>query len=345
MPRQHRAMQDKHIHDAVIIGAGAAGTSCAVWLARLGFAPLLIEAGPQVGGLCLVHPFPDDWNASLPSHTGPQVAENFAISLQRAKVPLLLSQPVTAVEVSNPGFVVTTSDGSQWRGRHVVLATGTRARGLHDAPDDASIGRSSTENARSGAAVGPHNAKEARFGSGPVCAAGTYARERPFPGVLVGPGDHIVAENFAGRRVAVLGGGDNGFENALYAMDHGAAEVHIYARSVRAQRQFVRRMPAGQVFQGDYQVDPRARTVNGHAYDLILVFYGWEPCVGFAENLGLARSKRGYIDTNMATAQTSCAGVYAIGEVAQRFHPCVVTGMADGVTAAKAIQGRIEAGR
>ncbi|WP_397475098.1 NAD(P)/FAD-dependent oxidoreductase [Pusillimonas sp.] len=304
-------MHDEKMYDALIIGAGAAGASCALWLARLGFAPLLLEAGAQVGGLCLVHPFPDDWNASLPGHTGPEVAENFAASLQRAQVPLRLSTAVESVEaVEGGGFVASTHEGAALRGRHVVLATGTRARTLADAEAESATDRG-----------------------------------RPFPGVLVGPGDHIVAESFQGRRVAVLGGGDNGFENALYAIDHGAAEVHIYARTVRAQHQFVRRMPAGHVVLGDYLADPRARTVNGRPYDLMLVFYGWEPCVGFADGLGLARSERGYIHTDMTTAQTSCAGVYAAGEVAQRFHPCVVTAMADGVTAAKAIQARIEAGR
>lgn len=305
-------MQHEQMYDAIIVGAGAAGASCALWLARLGLAPLLVEAGGQVGGLCLAHPFPDDWNVSLPMRTGPQVAENFAISLQRAKVPLLLSRPVEAVAAVEGGFAVTmrepTHERPMLRGRHLVLATGTRARTLADAET-------------------------------------VSDRGRPFPGVLVGPGDHIVAQNFQGRRVAVLGGGDNGFENALYALDHGAEDVHIYARTVRAQRQFVRRIPSGRVMLGEYRVDPRARTVNGRSYDLILVFYGWEPCVGFADGLKLARSERGFIQTDMATAQTSCEGVYAIGEVAQRFHPCVVTAMADGVTAAKAIQARIESGR
>lgn len=301
-------MHEEKMYDAIIIGAGAAGASCALWLARLGFAPLLVEAGAQVGGLCLVHPFPDDWNASLPGLTGPEVAQNFAISLQRAQVPVLLSTPVASVEAVGDDFVVFTHDGNALRGRHVVLATGTRARTFDD-----------------------------------VEAENAFDRSRPFPGVLVGPGDHIVAQNFQGRRVAVLGGGDNGFENALYALEHGAAEVNIYARTVRAQHQFVQRMPADQVVLGDYQADPRARTVNGCPYDLMLVFYGWEPCVGFADGLGLDRSERGYILTDMISAQTSCPAVYAAGEVAQRFHPCVVTAMADGVTAAKAIQARIEA--
>lgn len=254
-----------------------------------------------------MHPFADDWNVSLPGHTGPQVAQNFLVSLERAQVPVMLSTPVQSVQENSDGFLVKTADGRVLRGRYVVLATGTRARGL-----DAGI-------------------------------RSTGSREQPYPGVLIGPGDHVVAQDFKGLKVAVLGGGDNGFENALYAIDHGALEVTIFARSIRAQRQFVKRMPAEHVVLGDYEVDPWARRVNGRAYDLIMVFYGWEPCVNFAENLALKRSERGYIQTDISSAQTSCNGVYAVGEVAQRFHPCVVTAMADGVTAAKAIQARIEA--
>ncbi|MGB3289365.1 MAG: FAD-dependent oxidoreductase, partial [Burkholderiaceae bacterium] len=162
-------------------------------------------------------------------------------------------------------------------------------------------------------------------------------------GVLTGPGEHIVAQDFRGKRVAVLGGGDNAFENALYALEKGASSVQLYARSVRAQRQFVDKLPRHCVTLGPYSVDAQARSIDGRAYDLIMVFYGWEPCVDFADALGLQRSAQGFIATDMRTAQTGCPGVYAIGEVAQRQHPCVVTALADGVAAAKAIQARIEA--
>jgi len=53
---------------------------------------------------------------------------------------------------------------------------------------------------------------------------------------------------------------------------------------------------------------------------------------------GLARTDQGFLATDAVTAETSLPGVYAIGEVAQRMHPCVPTAMADGVIAAKAIE-------
>lgn len=306
---------DSQVFDALIIGGGPAGVSCAVWLVRLGFAPALVDAGAQVGGLCRTNPFIDEWNASLPGVTGLQVADNLASSLSQASIPVWRSCEVQRIA---SGLSVFSVEGSGLPGplsaRHIVLATGVRARPL---PDSMSA---------------PGNGSDPSFGV-------------PDQGILVGPGAHIVAQDFRGKRVAVLGGGDNAFENALYATEHGASAVHIYARNIRAQQQFVRKVPAGGVSVGDYRVETAARSVNGVPYDLILVFYGWEPCVRFADSLGLHRSAQGFIATDMQTAQTSFPGVYAIGEVAQRQHPCVVTALADGVTAAKAIQAKIESGQ
>ena len=84
-----------------------------------------------------------------------------------------------------------------------------------------------------------------------------------------------------------------------------ARAAHLYARSVRAQQQWVQRAGREGVRIGPYQVDPAARSVDGRQYDLILVFYGWEPQAGFADDLRLARDERGYISTDFATAETS----------------------------------------
>lgn len=288
------------LFDAVVIGAGPGGVSCAVWLARLGFAPVLVDSAARIGGLCLSHTYLDGWNASLPGQTGRQTAANLAVSVAQAGIPVRLSCPVTRVWRQDGVFHVQGPALAQsLRGRHVVLATGVRAQGLAGVDDDA-------------------------------------------PGVLVGPGIHVAEQDFRGKTVAVLGGGDNAFENALYAMQQGAARVDLYARSVRAQRQFVRQMPPGHVMLGPVSVGQAPLTVNGQGYDLVLVCYGWQPCVPDMDGLALQRDTRGFIQTDIATAQTGTPGIYAVGEVAQRQHPCVVTAMADGVVAAKAIQAALE---
>lgn len=288
----------QQVYDAVIVGGGPAGVSCAVWLARLGLSPMLIEAGERLGGLTAANPFADDWTAVLPGATGQQVAANLAQSARAAGVPVALRSPVVQARVEENLYILDlTESRAAVCGRSLVIASGVQARNLPG-----------------------------------------YAPQARWPGVLVGPGSAIVAQDYTGLSVAVLGGGDNAFENFVYVRGRGAKTVHLYSRTVRAQSQWVARAGDAGVHRGDYDVDPAARTVNGRRYDLILVFYGWEPQAAFVDGLELARDERGYIRTDTATAQTSLPGVYAIGEVANRMHPCVVTAMADGVVAAKAIQ-------
>ena len=295
----------QQMHDAVIVGGGPAGASCALWLARLGLSPILIEASARLGGLAQDIPFADDWIAVLPGVTGQQVADNIDASVRAAQVPLRMETRVVGVVPCKGGIEASLvgADGNQTqvRGRTLVIASGVRAKGLPDHPLGAS-----------------------------------------WPGVLIGPGSPIVAQDYSGLSVAVLGGGDNAFENYVYVRNRGARAVHLYARSVRAQQQWVTRAGREGVRIGPYTVDPASRSVDGRQYDLILVFYGWEPQAGFADSLQLARDERGYIRTDFATAETSVPDIYAIGEVAHRMHPCVVTSMADGVVAAKAIQRRWE---
>ncbi|MBC7204271.1 MAG: NAD(P)/FAD-dependent oxidoreductase [Pusillimonas sp.] len=299
-------------YDAVIVGAGPAGVSCAVWLSRLGFKPVLVDTADGVGGLCRINPFMDDWNASLPGVNGLQVAQNLAESLVLSNVTLHLGWAVQAAQAGTAGFEILSAKGETIKGRFLVLATGVKARGLNSALPE-------------------HEFAHALDGAKDV------------PRILVGPGEHVAGFNFTNKRVAVLGGGDNAFENALFALEKGAQSVRVFARTVRAQRQFVQKLPADCLSPGAYEVDTRRVAVNGSAFDVLLVMYGWTPNVDFATSLGLERTARGFISIDFETAQTSFDGVYAVGEVASRQHPCVVTALADGVTAAKAIQARLEA--
>ena len=93
---------------------------------------------------------------------------------------------------------------------------------------------------------------------------------------------------------------------------------------------------------GDYHVDQKNMTIQTKTqqeeFDVFVVFYGWEANVPDVFNeFSLARNHKGFIETNVFR-QTSSRGVWAIGEVTQQVHPCVVTAMSDGVICAKAIE-------
>ena len=237
----------------------------------------------------------------LPGVTGQQVAANIDASVRAAGVPLRLSTRTTDVRPCKGGIEATLAGPGET----------TRAR--------------------------PHL----------VIASGVRAKGLPdhppgasWPGVLIGPGSPIVAQDYSGLSVAVLGGGDNAFENYVYVRNRARAPCTCPQRA-RAAAMGTARRPRGRAHR-PLPGRSAARSVDGRQYDLILVFYGWEPQAGFADDLRLARDERGYIRTDFATAETSVPDIYAIGEVAHRMHPCVVTSMADGVVAAKAIQRRWE---
>ena len=295
------------VWDSIIVGAGPAGASCAVWLRHLGFEPLLIEATDRIGGLAARNPFADIWTVTSPSLTGEQVADQIARQVQAAGVDTWLESKVLSVDrPSEPSdFKVQVQRPEHppqtLLAKTLVLATGVRPRGLPGHED------------------------------------------KRYPGVIVGPGQEVMNADFTGARVALLGGGDNAFENYTFVKERGALRAKIYARTVRAQKQFVDRVPSEDLIIGSATVDPGERTVNGERYDWILVLYGWQPNIGFLSDLPLALDQRGFVQTDMRDAQASTNGVYAIGEVAQRMHPCVPTAMADGVVAAKAIEARLTA--
>lgn len=165
--------------------------------------------------------------------------------------------------------------------------------------------------------------------------------------VILGPGEAVYHGEFAGKRVAILGGGDNAYENQAFIMGKQPACCHIYARTKRARRNLAVDVDPAHVFAGEYHADQATMTVSHagevRAYDLFIVLYGWEANIPsvllpFRDQL---LDDRGFIATD-ALCQTREPRFYAIGEVANRMHPCVVTAMADGVVAAKAIQAGLE---
>lgn len=295
-------IQDKAVdtrYDAMIVGAGVAGVTCAVWLKRMGYTVLLLEGSELVGGMCARNPFKDEWNPTAPSLTGKEVAANLVESLVLAEIEPQLEHYVRAVRVVDDGFelsVQTPVSKLVCHSKKLVVATGV-------------------------------NYKEP-----PECTG------QSFEDVLIGAGARLNNYDFKGKRVAVLGGGDNALENALFAQNKGAAEVTVYARTLRGQTHWLERLQTKQLIVGDYSFDPAKKEVAGQVYDVILVFYGYEPQTKWLSGLDVGLDEKGYLAVEFTTTETAVSGLYAIGEVTSRQHPCVVTAMADGVTAAKAIQ-------
>lgn len=139
--------------------------------------------------------------------------------------------------------------------------------------------------------------------------------------------------------MAILGGGDNAFDQYIFAKRRGAADCKIFARTLRAQKKLQLPVPSEDVRVGPFTADQETLQVNGESFDVFSVMFGFEPVIpqGLEE---LARSPQGFVEADH-WGQTSVPGVYAAGEVAHTFHPCVTTSFAHGVQAAKHIQRKL----
>ncbi|MDI4656045.1 NAD(P)/FAD-dependent oxidoreductase [Xanthobacter autotrophicus] len=282
--------------DAVIIGGGPAGASCALWLKMLGFRPCIVERRQVLGGLQNDNPYPNKWMAPVRDRTGFEVAAEIHRHVMEHDIVCRLGESVTALELVEGGFRITTAGGETLLGRACVLASGVR----------------------------------------PVKGGFTESHE-----VIIGPGRTMFNAVFERQSVAILGGGDNAFENYIFVRKRGAERITLFARTIRARREFLEKVPPADVRIGAYPVAPEIPEVAGRRFDRIVVLYGWEPYLPYARHLNLARDPRGFVETS-ADCETAIPDLYAIGEIAQRMHPCCATSMADGVVAAKAIQRSLE---
>lgn len=171
-----------------------------------------------------------------------------------------------------------------------------------------------------------------------VIATGSKPRHGGFVeagNVGIGPGVSMERIPVLDQRVAILGGGDNAFDMAAFALGRGARSVDIYCRQVpRAQPILQRAVPAHCVHVGPFEADQARMEVNGRAYDVFGVQFGFDACIPGGLSLPLCD---GYVQVDRRGAVPSHPGLFAVGDVTNYWHPCVATAAAHGVQVAKSI--------
>ena len=160
--------------------------------------------------------------------------------------------------------------------------------------------------------------------------------------VGIGPGMAMERLAVAGKRVAILGGGDNAFDQAAFALQRGATSVDIFSRSApRANPTLMSKINAISVHIGPFEADQGSMTVNGRSFEILSIQFGFEARVPAGLRLPMTN---GYIAVDRHGKVPGLPNLYAAGEVTNYMHPCVATSYAHGVQVAKAIsQSRVEA--
>jgi len=173
-----------------------------------------------------------------------------------------------------------------------------------------------------------------------VVATGTRPRAghfKPATNVAIGPGTPMEALHVQNKRVAILGGGDNAFDQARFVRDRGG-EVTIFSRTApRAQKRLQDLVNDVPVVIGDFRANQNQMRINDAVFDAIAVMYGFQAVI--PDGLPLRR-KAHYILVNQF-GETSLGGAFACGEVTNYWHPCVTTACAHGIQVAKRLSQRL----
>lgn len=309
-----------------VLGAGPAGLSAALWLKNLGFDPIVVETGTRPGGLQNLNFLANDWVLGLPGLTGPMLAARFIDHAASAGVTVLNGRRPVAVTGDPGAFWLRLDDGREIGCAAIVIATGTRYR-----------------------------AEEVLAGADGIdrVAAGRIA---------YGPWAFADLDGLAGKRVLIVGGGDNAYENARLLAPK-AAMTCIAVRSRPRAQQGLAAAVAEEVAAGRCRVLTQARLrvlresadgleatltvgdgVESMTVERIHVLAGYEPNTAFLAEVfpagavaAMRFDEQGYLVAD-AAGRTGAPGIYAAGDVCNPRFPSVVAAIAQGAAVAKAIE-------
>ncbi|MBI5170997.1 MAG: NAD(P)/FAD-dependent oxidoreductase [Candidatus Eisenbacteria bacterium] len=298
--------------ELLVIGAGPAGVSAALWAKALELDVLLLDGAPVPGGqLHAVHFHPQDV-PGFEQGDGPALAAAYARQLAAASVPLrtaCFAETLEAGEGRTPR--VTLAGGEAVEARAVLVASGVRRRRL-EVPG------------------------EREFENKGVSFSATRDREQ-----------------LAGRTVAVVGGGDAAFENALL-LEQAGSRVTIVVRGVpRARAEFrSRAAAAGITVLPDTRVlavlgDDRARAlrISGPGGERELAAEGFVIKAGVVPNSewcrgSLACDAEGYVVVDERLATTAPA-VWAAGDITRPQPPSIPVAIGQGAQAIAMIRAAL----
>jgi thioredoxin reductase (NADPH) len=309
-----------------IIGGGPAGMSCALWLHNYEMRPVIVEQETALGGMARRSPYPNEWLLGEPDQSARENAARFAGHVGKLGVETWLGcRPRGLRRESGGSFRLDIALPGEATARPLsaaalVIATGTQFRG-----DD---WLDQVKNARQLAAAGRVHLGPTAFGE---------------------PGADL------GTHVAVIGGGDNAFDVSRMLAENGVrVSLVMRSKSPKAQPLLVERLRPHQAsgmveVLGERTVEAveevgsgiRVRLDNGGeiAVDHVALLFGYLPNSSepWLADLALKKDPRGYVEVD-GNMETSCRGVFAVGDVANPGHPCIATAIGSGTMAARRIQ-------
>ncbi len=305
--------ETKQKEKIIIIGSGPAGLSAALYTARAELSPLVFT-GMEIGGQASLTNDIENYPGFLEGVGGSQLGELFQKQAEKfgARVEY---DSVVSVYLKQRPFLVKTY-GKEYLADAIIIATGASPVHLNVPGEELLTGKGVS-----------------------YCATcdGWF---------------------FKGKEVAVVGGGDSALEEAIFLTRYASKVTVIHRRNeFRAGALLQKRLKNNEKIAtlletvvdevlGSDQVtglklqNVKSGEISEYKCDGLFVFIGHTPNTGLFKGQ-LEMDERGYlvIDQKM---QTSVAGVFAAGEVADSTYKQVVTSAGMGAAAAIQVQHFLE---
>ena len=302
-------------YDLLIIGGGAAGMAAGIYGGRARLKTLILEKG-NVGGRAYttreIVNYP-----GFPATTGPELtgimkehAEKFGVEFARGKI--------TEISIDGDIKVVKTRK-EEYHAKAIILGTGTEARVLG------------------------------------------IPGEKDFTGNGVAYCATCDAEFFQDQEVVVVGSGDQAIEEGMFIAkfankitvvvlhDEGILDCNKQSAEKAFQHpkfNFVWNSVVDEIYGDETVEGVKIKNLKtGEISDMptngVFFFVGLVPQTEFLKETGLEMNSRGYIPPTDIMEPT-LPGVYAVGDVRDKYLRQVATAVADGAIAATAAERYIE---
>ena len=306
------------IHDVVIIGGGAGGLSAGVYCARGKMKTLLLEASSSTGGQCAKTSEMENYPGIVEA-TGPGLMEMFREHCDKFGVEFFRGH-VTNLALDSDGFHkrITTRSGEVLLAKSVIISTGASPRIL-----------------------GIKGEKEFTGKGVSYCATCDADFYEDLDIVVVGSGNTAVEESvFLSKfvnsvKMVVLH--DEGVMDA----DRTAQEQALANEKISfIWNSCVDEICGNELVSGVNIKNLKTGAITHQPCDGVFMFVGTVPATDFLQDT-VKLSKGGYIAVDHKQ-ETSMPGVFAAGDVCDKFLRQVVTAAGDGAVAAVAAERYIQ---
>lgn len=302
------------MHDVVIIGAGPAGLSAALWCDELGLDTLVLEQQAEIGGQLNSIYGPIENYPGLRAADGREFLTKFSERVEGADFDLW-----TSVEIANVDLKakrVELRSGEELQSIFIVIATGVRRRKLGIPGEDEFAGRGIIES--------PTRDRK-QFAGHDVCVigGGDAAAENALLLAEVCPTVTLVHRSRKPRA-------RREFAEQL----QGQHCITVFPESVVTRILGGDRVEAVEILRKD-ALKPFQMAVRG-----VAVRIGVEPNTELFQGQ-IRMDEHGFAFVT-SERETDVTNVFAVGDVCNPLAPTISTASGDGATAAKVIASRLQ---